>query len=234
MNKLKMKSRNPLSPYLLLAASLLLTACGAGSGTMITSQPSGATIRINQGNIGTTPVSHNFDFRNLPVQSVSATLQGYLEETIVLDKEHPRLRRGQLHLVLEQDEAFRMTVESEATNRWLRVQINSALTPEQAWQRVVDSVTTTYDSIEQMDQAAGYVRTSPKARVFQRGSRGNHMIRTYLVGAIASSDPLTYRFQIRSQVKPVNAPDHLLEDYNRIFPEDAQLIQELQMRLGIR
>jgi hypothetical protein len=24
------------------------------------------------------------------------------------------------------------------------------------------------------------------------------------------------------------------KDYNRIFPEDAQLVQELQMRLGIR
>lgn len=142
-------------------------------------------------------------------------------------------KAGAVELVLQEDEAYRMTTESEATNRWVRVQVNPELSRDQVWQRVIDSTTTSYDSIEQMDQTAGYIQTTPKIRMFQLGNRGNFRIRTYMVGSIASTEPLTYRFQIRSQIRPEGASEHTWQDYGRIFHEDAQLVQELQMRIGL-
>lgn len=217
----------------LLPSLIMFSACASGPNNVpITSNPADAFVRINDTNVGTTPTNHHFDFKRSPVHVVVANKPGYLEEQIRLNKDHPMIARGVVEINLQEDEAYRMTTESEATNRWVRVELNSDLTQPQAWQRIIDSVTATYESIEQMDQTAGYLRTTPKVRMFQLGRQGNFRIRTHLVGSISSRDPVTYRFQVRSQIRPERAADHAWEDYDRIFTEDAQLIQELQMRLG--
>lgn len=228
-----MKSKHVLLTLLIVIATGLFGGCNKVRTLTITSTPPEAFVRVDNDNVGRTPARHTFNFRSAPLYVVTATKTGYMDEQIRLNYEHPSVKRGELNIVLQEDEAFRMTMESEATNRWVRVEINPQLTPAQTWQRIVDSVTTAYDSIEQMDQVAGYIRTTPKVRIFQMGARGSYRIRTHLVGSIATRDPLTYRFQVRSQIRPERASDHAWEDFDRIFSEDAQLVQELQMRLGI-
>lgn len=229
--------KHPKLPHVILLSiltSLTMTGCGTIKPISILSKPGDASIRVNNAQIGTTPTSYPFDFSKQPVYVVSASKPGYVDREMALNREHPMVKSGNVIIQLQEDEIYQMTVESEAANRWLRVQINPEMNKDQSWQRIVDSVTTVYDSIEQLDPTAGYIRTSPKVRMFNHPTKRNVIVRTYLVGAIASAEPLTYRFQVRSQTRPADAPDHMLVDYGRIFREDAQLIQELQLRLGLQ
>ncbi|NBB80099.1 MAG: hypothetical protein GVY36_11755 [Verrucomicrobia bacterium] len=55
---------------------------------------------------------------------------GYYPETISVFKGDPRVRGGQINISLEEDEAYTSTTTSDATNKWLRVQVNASFNNE--------------------------------------------------------------------------------------------------------
>lgn len=197
----------------------------------VTTDPPGATIRVDGQNLGASPVQFtvgDIDARGKIV--VTATMQGHLTEQAVLSEDSPALRDGHLALVLAADEAYSATTTNEATNNWLRVQVDPAIPERDVWQRLVDSITSRYSSVEQLDDASGYIRTIFVVKRFQ-GSRGSLEIRNRLIATIASRNPLVYKFKIESDASDGQG-NHV--PYDRVFKEDAALIEEIQSRLGAK
>ena len=95
-------------------------------------------------------------------------------------------------------------------------------------------MTTAYDSLEQLDFQSGYIRSVRQLREFRGGTKGDFIIRTQFLGSISSKTPLTYKFKIRSEKRYKRASSESWEDYPRVFKNDAELIEELQARLGIK
>jgi hypothetical protein len=131
---------------------------------------------------------------------------------------------------LNHDPSWEDTAESQAANTWLRIQIDPQFAPATVWQRMCDSVTTRYPSMEQMDQAAGYIKTLPIAKTYHVNGV-EYTIRTYFVATIASTSPLTYKVEIISER---NAGNDQWVTWPRIFTEDQKLIDELQNRLSAK
>lgn len=100
-----------------------------------------------------------------------------------------------------------------------------------AWQKIVDSVTGRYSSIEQMDNSSGYIRSVAIARTFKHPVYGEYTIRTQFLGAVSSRNPLVYKMEILSQQSTSSGT---WVPYDRVFKEDAQLLEELQARLGTK
>lgn len=214
----------------LLALALLGTGCSSSHRLRIVTDPAGGFIQVDGVNVGVAPVEHAFDLDDNRTALVSATLTGFHKEEVTLSRRSPAMKKKQLRLVLQEDESWRVTTTSEATNNWIRIQIESSLTPDAVWQKVVDSVTGRYTSLEQLDSASGYLRSIPTVRKF-RGPRGDFRIRTRFVCSISSKAPLVYKIRIESDFT-----DNLVDwtPFSRVFKDDAALIEELQGRLGIK
>ncbi|NUN47445.1 MAG: hypothetical protein HUU15_01280 [Candidatus Brocadiae bacterium] len=215
---------------LLLASIAVATGCSGTREVNITSEPQAAFIQIDGQNAGNAPLTHTFNFRHKPSYVVTASLQGYFTEEVVLGGKSPPVQYGALRIVLLEDEAFKATTTSEATNAWLRIQISPTLTADMVWQKLVDSVTSAYSSLEQLDNSSGYIRSVSTSRKF-RGPKGQFSVRTRFTGSIAQKEPLLYKLKIESEIS-WNGSDW--SPYSRVYKEDAALIEELQSRLGIK
>lgn len=220
----------PVSRFctLLLLLVPVAAGCDANRSIMINSEPAGAFIQIDGQNAGTAPTTQNFDFGAKYTFVITGSLTGYFTEEVVLTKRSPALKTGELRIVLAEDEAWKATTTSEATNAWLRIQIDPKLSTEAMWQKLIDAVTGAYSSLEQMDSSSGYIRSVATVRKF-RSPKGQFSVRTRFTGSIAQKDPLLYKLKIEAEVS-TNGGDW--SPYSRVFKEDEALIEELQSRLG--
>lgn len=208
-------------------AVVWLPACASSKPFSVTSSPVAASIKVDQQTVGTTPVSFTNDFKARPSFVVTATATGYVEEQITVTKDSTFAREGALRITLQEDEAFKLTTTSEATNNWIRIQIDRSIAADAVWQKLVDSVTGRYSSIEQMDSGSGYMRSIPIVRRF-KSRKSDVRIRTRFVATVSSKSPLVYKIKIESEYS-----DSLdWYPFDRVFKEDAALIEELQARLG--
>lgn len=214
----------------LFVLALLGTGCSSSRRLLIVTEPGGGFIQVDGTNVGVAPVEHVFDLDKDQTALVSASLTGYHREEVKLGRESPALKKKHLRLVLQEDESWRVTTTSEATNNWIRIQVDEALSFDTVWQKVVDSVTGRYTSLEQLDSSSGYLRSIPTVRKF-RGRTGDFRIRTRFICSISSKTPLVYKIRIESDFTD-NTVDWV--PFNRVFKDDAALIEELQGRLGIK
>ncbi len=219
----------------IIQSAFLVCLCAGLAGcatpdTAIISQPPEALIAIDGANVGKTPLRHKFDFSQTRTSVVTASKEGYIDEQLVLDKKSAAIHDGQLSIFLNEDEAYKVTATSDAANNWLRVQVDPSLAPDVVWQKLVDSVTGRYPSLEMIDAASGYMRSVYTIKKF-KGPRGEYEIRTRFICSISSKTPLVYKIKIESEMSDGQQD---WNPYDRVFKEDAQLIEELQGRLGIK
>ena len=91
-----------------------------------------------------------------------------------------------------------------------------------------------YDSLEQLDQQSGYLRSSPQIREFPKGPDGPFLVRTQFIGSISTQDPLTYKIKLVAQTRGKHESSESWAEFDRVFAQDAQLVEELQNRMGIK
>ena len=201
----------------------------------ITSDPDAARVKINNEDVGQTPMNFSFNFseRNRRY-AIEVSKSGFFDSTVVVGEKSQGIRSGTIKVVLEKDPAWLATSESEATNKWLRIAIDPSISFDAAWQKIIDSVTMRYDSLEQLDQASGYLRSSSQVREFPKGPDGPFVVRTQLLGSISSKEPLTYKIKLISKTRAKNDTGSAWKKFGRVFTEDAELVEELQNRLGLK
>jgi hypothetical protein len=214
----------------LVMLTLSLGACTSVKTVSITSKPTGAMVRIGDRNVGETPVTADIDFEGKPHVFLAAAKEGHLPEEIILTEDAHAVKEGHVKVALMEDEAWKVTTVSEATNTWLRVQIDPSINAANAWQKLIDTVTTRYANLEQLDEASGYVRSADEVRSFM-GRRGTYSVRTAFLASLSSREPLVYKFKIESRITDESGAWH---PYARVFKEDATLLEELQDRLGAK
>jgi hypothetical protein len=216
----------------LCGLSIALAGVGCATPpTAITTDPSGAFLAVNGVGAGAAPLNYTFDFNKQPIYEVKASKTGYFDSVISLRPDGAGVTNGVLSLALPRDEAFDQTTTTQATNRWLKVEVAGKMNQADAWQKIVDSVTGRYSSIEQMDNSSGYLRSVAISRAFKHPVYGEYTIRTQFLGAVSSRDPLVYKMEILAQQSTSNGT---WVPYDRVFKEDAQLLEELQARLGTK
>ena len=212
---------------------MLLGAAGCATPTTVTTNPEGAFVSVDGTGIGNSPAKYTFDFTRQPVYRVTASKPGYFDASITLASDGLiapiSINNGVLALALKPDESYTQTTTTEATNRWLRIQVPDSVKQDEVWQKLVDAVTGRYSSIEQMDNSSGYLRSASMGRSFKHPSGGDFSIRTQFLGAVSSRSPIVYKVKIVSER---STPDGNWVPFDRVFKEDAELLDELQTRLG--
>ena len=198
---------------------------------MIYTDPDGAYVMVNNKDLGDAP--QQYQYSNGASFRVLASKDGYFDSKADFYADSPELRDGVIHMSLRENPVWRATTTSRATNVWLRVQINEKFSESDVWQRVIDSVTSAYDSLEQLDPSSGYIRSTERQRTWDLGGKqGRYTVRTQVIGSIASAKPLIYKFKLKSEYSTGGADDW--QPYGRVFHEDAEMIEELTNRLGLK
>lgn len=209
-----------------LALLTLSSAC-ATRDVLLVAEPRGAWLQVDGTNIGRAPTRHVFDFSDKPAFSVSGYAPGYFRADTTVTRES--LATSELRVVLVEDPSWRATTTTDATNAWLRVQVNPDLAPDRVWQKLVDAVTDRYAGVEQLDPLSGYLRSAPAVRRF-RGPDGDFKIRTRFLSAIASKEPFVIKVKIECERSEREGD---WQPHARPFKEDATLLEEIQSRVGL-
>lgn len=214
-----------------IICSCTLVGCGSShKATTITTEPSGAFVSINGENLGASPRTHEFDFGRVAVFEIRASMPGYYDARKEVVSRSPGIREGVLRIVLEEDPAWTSTTTSEATNRWLSIPIDSSTSEQDIWNVMIHAVTRRYPEFQTLDPSALYMATVPISRSFHHPKDGNYVIRTTFF-ARRGSDSRVMDAMIRSEfIEPSGA----VTPHGRVFKEDADIISELQARLGVR
>ena len=208
---------------------IMLGAVGCATPTTVTTNPDGAFVSVDGRGIGNSPAKFTFDFLRQPVYRVPASKPGYFDASVTVASDG-LVVPGVLALNLKPDESYTQTTTTDATNRWLRIQVPDSVKQEEVWQKLVDAVTGRYSSLEQMDNSSGYLRSASMGRSFKDPSGGDFSIRTQFLGAVSSRSPIVYKVKIVSER---STPDGNWVPFDRVFKEDAELLDELQTRLGV-
>jgi len=225
-----MTFKNCWTRVLLPVVVLSLGACASAPPlvpTQIVSNPSGATILINGSEQGETPLDYLFDFQGTPEYELIAKREGYFDKKTRVAASNPP--GEQLSVSLEQSQAWVATSPSDATNSWLRVRVNPGFSSEHVWRRMVDAVTAGYVELEQFNFESGYLRSVYKTRRFP-SPKGEFLIRNRFVAAITSQEPLVYKLKVASEWA---YPGGKWLPYNRIFKEDAAMVEEIRSQFGV-
>ncbi len=213
-----------------ICLSTLVGCARTQKATTITTEPSGAFVSVNGENLGTSPRIHEFDFKRVKVFDVRASMPGYYDARTELVRKSPAIREGVVRIVLEEDPAWTSTTTSEATNRWLSIPIDPATSEQDIWNVMVHAVTKRYPEFQTLDPSALYMATAPVSRSFRHPKDGNYVIRTTFF-ARRGSDARVMDAMIRSEFIE---PSGVVRPHGRVFKEDADIITELQARLGTR
>lgn len=219
-----------LACLVVIGSAFVSWGCAGPKPTTILTEPPGAAVSVDKAPLGASPVDYVFDFRKKPNFVLSARQTGYFDAERVISRSTPGVG-DRVTVGLTADESWTATTTSEATNTWLRIEVDDRVDADAMWQRLVDSVTGRFVNIEQMDKASGYIRSAAMSRTFTHPMRGEFTVRTQFIGSIAQSDPLVYKLRIESVSVDRSG---MTRPYDRVFKEDAVLVQELQSRLGIR
>jgi hypothetical protein len=215
--------------FMLLSLAVVSIGCAAHP-TPITTEPDGALVSVNDVGVGQSPTAYTFQFLKTQSYAVSASKPGYFEAIYPLINANTPVGGG-VHLVLQPDPSWSQTAATEADNTWVKIRVTPGMKPDAMWQKLVDTVTNRYSSIEQMDVSSGYIRTVPITKTFRNPLKGDFIIRTQFLGAMASREPLIYKVKILSERS--DSPGRWAP-YPRLFKEDSQMIEELQNRLGAK
>lgn len=218
----------------LVGLATILSSCGGVRNYQITSTPIGADVVINREPAGKTPLDYPFNFRQYRTFHVKCVMDGYfpMEYNISPRNFGYIVRGGVLRAEMKKNPAWEETTESKATNVWLRVQVTDKLDEKTVWQKIVDSVTTVYDSLEQLDRESGYIRSNWRVKKYMAPGGKHFVIKTQFIGSIASRNPMVYKFKILSYKVDYNSTEGT--PYSRVFKKDAQLVQELDGRLSVK
>jgi hypothetical protein len=211
------------------AAVLLAFGCASPQKTIM-SEPPGASVTVNGDPAGLTPLKYNFDFSQRIKYDVVVGKDGFLSGEQVVYSDTAMAQQAVLAFQLAHDPSWEDTAESDLANSWLRIEINPTFARSTVWQRLFDSVTTRYPSMDQMDKDAGYIKTHPISKTYKVNGE-EFTIRTSFVATIATPDPLVYKFEIVSER---SAGNDQWVPWHRIFNEDQKLIDELQDRLSAK
>ena len=218
---------------MVIIIGFLLINCAGTKRILITSDTDNVFIKVNEENVGITPVTYVCDFKKEPYIHITAVKEGYHNYSIAIDKKSKYVKLKKLRMSLQVDEAWKVTSVSKATNEWIRIQTNPKLAQDEIWQKLIDSITSAYDNLEQLDPTSGYIRSVRKIRDFI-GPKGIYFVSTQFICSISSKDPLTYKLKIVADTRLKTESKETWHPYNRVFKEDAQLIEELQSRLGLK
>jgi hypothetical protein len=212
------------------AAMAMVVGCAAKP-TAITAQPEGVFVSVNGQGVGNAPTNYTFDFGQRPSYVLKGTKTGFFDAELNVTPDASGLKEGRINLALQPDPAYRETTVTEANNKWLRIQVSPDVKPDSVWQKMIDTVTGRYVNLEQLDNASGYLRSVSVSKTYKHPVRGAFSIRTQFLAAIAQKEPLVYKVRIQSDIS--EAPGQW-SPYDRVFTEDAQMLEELQSRLGLK
>lgn len=166
-------------------------------------------------------------FEKNPQYTILAKKEGYFNEEQSITNSDAVAKSGKFTITLYKSPMWWATTYSPATNQWINLVVNSEISNDDMWQRVIDAVTKRFTDLNNFDFKSGYLTTIVKIKSYET-KRGKFLLRSKFTATIMDKDPLTYRLKLDSQWS--SGEGVTWNPYPRVFTEDAQLIKELMNR----
>lgn len=216
-----------------LCLILLVTGCAApmpAPETQIRTNPENVDITLDGVPLGNSPVTYTFDFSAKEQYILTAKKNGYFSETKEITPTVVTGDPSQILVELLASPMWQATFVSPATNEWLRLIVDPGVNESEIWQRMVDATTKRFPELEEFDYNSGYIKSAVKIKRYDT-PRGEFRLRSRFIAALADENPLTYKIKLVSEWTDKGVEWY---PYNRVFREDALLIDELVDRFSMK
>lgn len=215
----------------LLMVVFLFSGCAKTTlDTEIKTTPPGATVAIDGIKSPlVTPFTHPFDFTTGQEEyTLLFAKEGFFEQELVVNRSLPSLSDREISVSLTPSPLWEATTTSPATNNWVQVPVGADIDARNAWQIMIDAVIKRSSNVKELNYESGYLQTKYTVRKFET-KNGEFLLRCQLIATLVSSEPLIYRIKDVAEWSGNGVQWH---PYNRIFHEHAEMITEIQDRLG--
>jgi hypothetical protein len=212
---------------------LLVTGCATQvptPDTQIRTSPEKVALTLDGEPLGMSPVAYKFDFSTQPQYTLTAKKNGYFTETTEITPTSVAGEPSQILVELLASPMWQATFVSPATNKWLRLIVNPEADESDIWQRMVDATTKRFPELDEFDYNSGYIKSAIKTKRYAT-PRGEFRLRSRFIAALADENPLTYKIKLISEWTDKGVEWY---PYNRVFLEDALLIDELVDRFSMK
>ena len=176
--------------------------------------------------IGTAPLTHGFDFPDGDRSyKIKALKEGYVDSNVNLTTillESLEGKGGKLTIKMDVDEAYRGTTGDPQdqkqphplANTWVRVEANPLLNEAEAWNRLVNVITTRFNCklAPGTEEKAGYLLTDPMVKGYRRGPNTAKVTNVVTCQRL-SSTPVVFQVKVESKFEERGKT----EPYGRIF-----------------
>ncbi len=215
---------------LVLVALFLIGGCAQQiEDTEVRSIPPGADVTIQGMKVPyPTPFKYKFDFTTNQKYALVFNAEGFFEEEFVVEPSLPSLKKGEVVVNLTPSPLWAATSASPATNNWIQILVGPELDARKSWQIMIDAVVKRSSNIMELNYESGYLQTKYTVKKFDTRN-GEFLLRCQLIANLVSSEPLIYRIKDVSEWSGNGVQWH---PYNRILNEHAEMITEIQDRLG--
>jgi len=132
------------------------------------------------------------------------------------------------YMKMEKDDAFENSFVTNLANQ--DIDIRTSHSEDEAWKLISRIITNSFDVIQVTDKTTGYMCTAWVVKNFKAAT-----IRTRLIIKTGSSDPLTYKAKLVSEIAPAGTAanaDESFRQWDRLLRSFENVVSELQSRLG--
>lgn len=132
------------------------------------------------------------------------------------------------YIELEKDDAFESSMLTNVANH--DIDIRTANPEDESWKLLSRIITGSFDVIQVTDKATGYMCTAWTVKSFKAAT-----IRTRLIVKTASTEPLSYKIKLVSEIAPAGTAataDEAFRPWDRMLRTYENVIPELQSRLA--
>ncbi|MBS1588936.1 MAG: hypothetical protein JST52_04915 [Bacteroidetes bacterium] len=132
------------------------------------------------------------------------------------------------YMKMEKDDAYENSFVTNLANQ--DIDIRTSHSEDDAWKLISRIITNSFDVIQVTDKTTGYMCTAWVVKNFKAAT-----IRTRLIIKTGSSDPLTYKAKLVSEIAPAGTSanaDESFRQWDRLLRSFENVVSELQSRLG--
>jgi hypothetical protein len=128
---------------------------------------------------------------------------------------------------MEEDDAFKSSFTTDIANR--DIDIRTVRNEDETWKVMSQIIGSHFDVLEVTDKTTGYIRTAWITKNFRSST-----VRTRLVIKLGSTNPLTYKAKLISEIAPsktATREDDAFKQWDRLLRTYEPILTELQSRL---
>lgn len=196
----------------------------------IDSSPQDATISVDNIILGTTPITHEFNFSEQSIYQVRGTKKDYLPVEMIVDLQTVDGAERIIHFNLSQHPFMGITTVKYPANKWFQITLTPEVLEQGFWNKLLGIVNKDNRKINKIHMDAGVVETSFVTENVSVGDSDEYIRSRVKTKFLEKVPDVKMSIYLETEV---SSDGQVWNTYDRVRMSDVRLVESLKKRLGV-